>query len=193
MKRIDSVQTKLTDFNESEESPARKTTKKGKQVNPPPVRKKRRKRKKAVLWNKVTSPEEEWAVCNLDDTVLLVRLINGRIHAYGIEAVCKYCGDVLEIREDKIFCGGRCGIYQGEFSRDLDDFLRWEGVKSYTIRKKVAEVEGLNLEPRDLEPISYAPNWSVLEEYEEFPDYDEPGYSTYDSTIIVKMLSAIPA
>jgi hypothetical protein len=114
--------------------------------------------------------------------LLLVRLIKGRIHAYGIEAVCKYCGDVLEIREDKIFCGGRCGTYQGEFSRDLDDFLRWEGVKSYTIRKKVAEVEGLNLEPRDLEPIPYAPNWSVLEEYEEFPDYDEPEYSTYDST-----------
>ncbi|MHA1936243.1 MAG: hypothetical protein ACW97A_13285 [Candidatus Thorarchaeota archaeon] len=152
------------------------------QVNPPPVRKKRRKRKKAVLWNKVTSPDEDWAVCNLDGTVLLVRLIKGRIHAYGIEAVCKYCGDVLEIREDKIFCGGRCGIYQGEFSRDLDDFLRWEGVKSYTLRKKVAEVEGLDLEPRDLEPISYAPNWSVLEEYEEFPDYDEPEHSTYDST-----------
>jgi hypothetical protein len=31
----------------------------------------------------------------------------------------------------------------------------------------VAEAEGLQLEERDLEPIEYAPNWSVFEEYEE--------------------------
>ena len=36
-----------------------------------------------------------------------------------------------------------------------------------TLRKIVAEIENLELEPRDLEPISYAPNWSVLYEYED--------------------------
>ncbi|MHA2374379.1 MAG: hypothetical protein ACXAEB_15340, partial [Candidatus Thorarchaeota archaeon] len=77
-------QTKLLEFNEERKTKATKNI--VSQVNPPPVRKKRRKRKKAVLWNKVTNPDEDWAVCNLDDTVLLVRLIKGRIHAYGIEA-----------------------------------------------------------------------------------------------------------
>jgi len=91
-----------------------------------------------------------------------------------MEAVCKWCEDPLEIREEtKVFCGGKCGRYQGEFSHDLNDYLRWEGVKSYTLRKIVAEVEALELEARDLEPISYAPNWSILYEYEDDPEPED--------------------
>jgi hypothetical protein len=69
-----------------------------------------------------------------------------------------------------VFCAGTCEKYQGEFSRDLSAYLWWEGAKSYTLRKRVAEVEELELQQRDLEPITYAPHWSVLEEYEEDPD-----------------------
>lgn len=160
-----SFQTKLSDFGESEEE----STKQGPNVlttsRKSLVKKQKPERK---LWTKTTNKDEEWGVINFDDTVLLIQLVNGRIHAHGMEAVCKWCEDVLEIREEtKVFCGGRCGRYQGEFSRDLDDFLRWEGVKSYTLRKIVAEVEALELESRDLEPISYAPNWSILYEYED--------------------------
>ncbi|MFW9793351.1 MAG: hypothetical protein ACFFEE_03525 [Candidatus Thorarchaeota archaeon] len=126
------------------------------------------------LWKKTTQEGEEWGVCNFDETVFLVRLIDGRLHAYGREAVCKWCDGVLEIREEvKVFCSGRCGRYQGEFSSDLDDFLRWEGVKSYTLRKIVAEVEALELEARDLQPIQYAPKWSVLFEYEDYPEDED--------------------
>jgi len=125
------------------------------------------KRSKSQLWRKTVKEDEEWGVCNLDDTVVLVRLNNNRIHVYGEEVVCKWCGGILEIRDDKIFCTGACKRYQGDFSRDLNAFLWWEGVKSYTLRKTVAETEHLELEPRDREPISYVPNWSVLYEYED--------------------------
>ena len=33
--------------------------------------------------------------------------------------------------------------------------------------EELAEVEALELEARDLEPISYAPHWSILYEYED--------------------------
>jgi hypothetical protein len=98
---------------------------------------------------------------------MFVRLINHRIYAYGEEAVCKWCGGVLEIRGGKIFCSGSCRRYQGEFSRNLNTFLEWNGVKSYTLRKVVAQAECLKLDSRDLEPIAYAPDWSVLYEYED--------------------------
>ena len=157
-----SFQSRLSDFGEVEEEnpkPTPSVSSKPRVKKPKPVRK---------LWKKTTSNDEDWGVVNLDDTVLLVQLINGRMHAHGMEAVCKWCEDPLEIREEtKVFCSGRCGRYQGEFSRDLNDYLRWEGIKSYTLRKIVAEVEALELEARDLEPISYAPNWSILYEYED--------------------------
>ena len=156
-----SFQSRLSDFEEVEEKtpqPSPKASPKSPAKKPKPERN---------LWTKTTSKDEEWGVVNFDETVLLVQLIDGRMHAHGMEAVCKWCEGVLEIREEvKVFCGGECGRYQGEFSRDLNDFLRWEGVKSYTLRKIVAEVEALELEARDLEPISYAPNWSILYEYE---------------------------
>ncbi|TFG26386.1 hypothetical protein EU527_19785 [Candidatus Thorarchaeota archaeon] len=137
-------------------------------------------RPKGQMWYKTIKTEENWGVCNFDGTVLFVQLINGRIHAHSKEAVCKWCGSILEIREDKIFCNGRCKRYQGDFSRDLSDFLRWEGAKSYTLRKIVAEVEKLELESRDLEPIAYAPNWSILYEYADEMESDDD--STYDLT-----------
>lgn len=123
------------------------------------------------LWSKTVKEDEEWGVCNLNDTVVLVRLVNHQIHAYGEKAVCKWCEGILEIRDDKIFCTGNCKRYQGGFSRDLNAFLWWEGVKSYTLRKTVAEIEHLELESRDLKPIDYTPDWSALYEYEdEFDD-----------------------
>ena len=163
-----SFQSRLSDFGEvKEETSESKTSVSSKQS----VKKPKPKRK---LWKRTTSKDEEWGVISLDDTVLFIQLINGRMHAHGMEAVCKWCEGVLEIREEtKVFCGGICGRYQGEFSRDLDDYLRWEGVKSYTLRKIVSEVEALELEARDLEPISYAPLWSILYEYEDDPEFED--------------------
>jgi hypothetical protein len=150
------VQTRLTEFDESAE----------KETPPPaPIRKPSRPRGK--LWDKVTSDDEDWGVAQIEDTVLFVKLVEGRLHAQGMEIICKWCGGVLEIREDKVFCAGRCERYQGKFSWDINAYLQWEGAKSYTLRKQVANAEKLALEQRDLEPIAYAPNWSALEEYEE--------------------------
>jgi hypothetical protein len=162
-----SSQTKLSDFGEVEEEIS--------QPSHSVVTEFRKPKKSArKLWKKTTNRNEDWGVVNFDDTVLLVQLIDGRLHIHGIEAVCKWCKGVLEIREtSKVFCSGRCGRYQGEFSHDLNDYLRWEGVKSYTLRKIVAEVEALELEARDLEPISYAPNWSILYEYETDSEQDD--------------------
>ncbi|TFH05573.1 MAG: hypothetical protein E4H14_12485 [Candidatus Thorarchaeota archaeon] len=171
MKRTE--QTKLSDFTESKEesppstpSPERPTTTLSMTEPLPP-------RPKGQMWYKTTNADEQWGVCNFDGTVLLVQIINDRLHVHGEEAVCKWCGDTLEIRDDKVFCTGACRRYQGEFSTDPNSFLHWEGVKSYTLRKMVAEVEDLELEPRDLEPISYAPNWSVLYDYAEEMDSDD--------------------
>lgn len=164
-----SFQSRLSDFTETEEKPPKPNS----SVSSIPSAKRPKPERK--LWKKTTSKDEEWGVVNLDDTVLLVQIINGRMHAHGIEAVCKWCESVLEVREEnKLFCGGKCGRYQGEFSRDLNDYLRWEGVKSYTLRKIVAEVEALELEARDHEPISYAPHWSILYEYEEDTETENP-------------------
>jgi hypothetical protein len=156
---------KLSDFTEPKEeipspipSPEIVTSPISTTEPPPP-------RPKGKMWYKATSTDEQWGVCNFDGTVLLVRIDKDRIYAHGEKAVCKWCGDALEIRDDKVFCSGACKRYQGEFSDDLNSFLHWEGVKSYTLRKMVAKIEGLKLEPRDLEPISYAPNWSILYDY----------------------------
>jgi hypothetical protein len=164
-------QTRLSDFGETK----KKSSESSSDIVPTSPKPQVKRQKPArMLWKKTTSKNEEWGVCDLNNTVILVRLIDGRIHAHGQEAVCKWCGGVLEIRDDKIFCSGACERYQGEFSRDLNSFLWWEGVKSYTLRRIVAEIEHLELEPRDHEPIDYAPNWSILYEYEdEFNDESE--------------------
>ncbi len=158
-------QTKLSDFTEVKEetSPTEKSNHEPSSVLTlealPP-------RPKGQMWYKTTSADEDWGVCNFDGTVLLVRIVDDRIHAHGEEAVCKWCSGILVIDDDKVFCNGVCKRYQGEFSKDLNVFLHWEGAKSYTLRKMVADVEGLDLESRDLKPISYAPNWSILYEYD---------------------------
>jgi len=163
-----SFQSRLSDFDEVEEEPRKPS------LNDSPKPSVRKPKPERKLWRKTTSEDEEWGVISFDDTVLFVQLIDGRMHAHGMEAVCKWCESVLEIREEaKVFCGGTCGRYQGEFSRDLNDYLRWEGVKSYTLRKIVSEVEALELEARDLEPISYAPHWSILYEYEDDPEIED--------------------
>ncbi len=160
-----SSQTKLSDFTEVEEETPEP-------IETDPLKPKMKPERK--LWKKTTDRNEDWGVCNFDETVSFVQLIDGRLHIHGMEAVCKWCDGVLEVREEvKVFCSGKCGRYQGEFSSDLNDYLRWEGVKSYTLRKIVAEVEALELEARDLQPIQYAPKWSVLFEYEDDPDFEE--------------------
>ncbi|MFW9800377.1 MAG: hypothetical protein ACFFD9_08070 [Candidatus Thorarchaeota archaeon] len=151
------IQTRLADFDESSKKGRRSAHTKTKKTRLPT----------GQLWKKTIHKKKDWGVCNFDGTVLFVRLVNGQIHAHGREAVCKWCGGTLEIREDKVFCGGTCGRYQGEFSRDLSAYLWWEGAKSYTLRKRIAEIENLDLQQRDLDSITYAPHWSVLEEYEE--------------------------
>jgi hypothetical protein len=155
MRKRRTVQTRLPDFDESEDD-AVDSTKARKTVEPI-----------GDLWLKRMKRGEEWGVVGLDDTVLLVQMIDGRIHAYGKEAVCKWCGSVLVIRDDKIFCGGTCRRYQGKFSNDPQTFLTWDGAKSFTLRRRVAEIEGLDLEERDLAPMVYASEWSVLDEYED--------------------------
>ncbi len=159
MRRIHEVQTRLTDF----ESPSEKKVIDGSvssSVLP--------KREPAHLWRKVIDDGEVWGVFEVDDTVLFVRIIDGRIHAHGREVLCKYCRGALEIRGNQVFCRGACGVFQGNFSYDLNDYLRWDGAKSITLRKVIAEEEGLSLEKRDLEAIQYAPEWSPLYEFEEF-------------------------
>jgi len=169
MRRIE--QTKLSEFTESEEEtspsslPTEKTVPLSMTEPLPP-------RLKGKMWYKTTDSEEKWGVCNFDGTILLVQIISDRLHAHGEEAVCKWCGGVLEVRKDKVFCNGACKRYQGEFSSNLESFLWWEGAKSYTLRKLVAEAEGFKLESRDLEPISYAPNWSILYEYADDIEFD---------------------
>jgi hypothetical protein len=161
-------QTKLSDFSEpkKESVPTTSSTTETRPARSSNLDQAFR-RLKRELWQKTINAGEEWGVCELNDTVILVRLIDHRIYAYGEEAVCKWCGGVLEVRDDKIFCTGVCKRYQGEFSRNLNSFLEWDGVKSYTLRKAVAKTENLELESRDLEPIDYAPDWSVLYEYED--------------------------
>jgi hypothetical protein len=164
-------QTKLSDFLESKDdsppvSPPPEKMTIISTTEPPP-------RPKGRMWYKTINPDEKWGVCNFDGTILLVQFDNSKMYVHGEEAVCKWCGDVLEIRDERVFCAGKCKRYQGEFSDNLNSFLHWEGVKSYTLRKLVAEIEGLELESRDLEPISYAPNWSILYEYADEMELDE--------------------
>ena len=69
-----SFQSRLSDFGEVEEEPPKPS------VSPkPPVKRQKPERK---LWKKTTSKDEEWGVCNFDDTVFFVQLINGRMHAH---------------------------------------------------------------------------------------------------------------
>jgi len=164
MKRT--VQSRLSDFEVTKKEPEKENPMPKEIPSPISTSEPVPPRPKGQMWYKTINANEDWGVCNFDGTVLLVRIIDDRIHAHGEEAVCKWCSGVLEIREEtKVFCNGACKRYQGEFAEDLNAFLRWEGMKSYTLRKIVAEVEGLELESRDLEPISYAPNWSILYEY----------------------------
>ena len=170
MRRKDTVQTSLSDFEGSEQSvrteePPVVAVKK---VNPSnPTIKKKTKRPNAALWRKMLQKGETWGVCEFDDTVLFAKIVDSRIIIHGIEAFCKYCGGVLEIQENKVFCSGDCKVYQGRFSYDMNTYLHWEGAKSITLRKVIAEIEGLELEDKDLESIAYAPDWSSFDEYEE--------------------------
>ncbi len=145
-------QMRLSDFDES--------------LNPKPDTRPRTRVPTGRLWERVVT-DGEWGVCKFDDTVLFVQIINGRPYAYGHEAICKWCGDPLEIRGEQVFCSGHCGRYQGKFSRDLNAFLHWNGAESRTVRHELAQIEGLVLEPRDLEPIVYHTPTPFYVEYEE--------------------------
>lgn len=163
MRQRNTIQARLTDFDsDSKQSETRSSRQK---------RSGRREKKgnKGHIWRPTIKDGEKWGVVEFDGTVLFVQVIKGRLHAHGREAICRYCGGTLVIRGDQVFCGGKCGKFQGNFSFDLNAYLRWDGAKSFTLRNAIAEAEGLELEERDLEPIAYAPNWSVLYEYEDEP------------------------
>ncbi len=128
-------------------------------------------REKKQIWRKTTRDGGKWGVVRFDGTVLFVRVIDGQIFAHGLEALCKWCDGKLEIRDERVFCKGRCKRFQGDFASDLNAFLRWEGAKSFTLRREVAESEKLHLESRDLEPISYAPDWSAFDQYEDDEEF----------------------
>ncbi len=132
---------------------------------------KKSQREKGQIWRKTTRDGGKWGVVRFDGTVLFVRVIDGRIFAHGLEAICKWCDGELEILDEKVFCKGRCKRFQGDFARDLNTYLRWEGAKSYTLRKEIAKAEKLHLESRDLEPIVYAPDWSAFDQYEEDEEF----------------------
>ncbi len=164
-----SFQTRLADFDEENpETEGLVVISNGFLSKPP--RFPSEKRPPPKLWRKILNEGEIWGVFEVDDTVLFVQIIDGRVHAHGREAVCKYCGGTLVIRGSQIFCGGECGVYQGNFSYDLNAYLKWDGAKSLTLRKAVAEEEGFLLEERDHEPIHYAPPWSVFQEFEDFEE-----------------------
>jgi len=172
VKHNQSIQTKLSDFDDEDiDSSGLKQasieTPSNPQVDRIPVR------PDAHLWRKTIQAGESWGVCEFDDTVLFSQIVDERLHIHGMEAFCKYCGGILEIRETKVFCSGECGIYQGRFSYDLDAYLHWKGAKSLTLRKEIAKEEGLNLEERDLESRIYGPEWSALDQYEEDEEESE--------------------
>ena len=153
------IQTRLLEFEEEE------------QRKPPKVVVKKRQREKGQIWRRTTRDGGKWGVIRFDGTVLFVRVIDGQIFAHGIEALCKWCEGKLEIRDEKVFCKGKCKRFQGDFARDLSAYLRWEGAKSFTLRKEIAKEEKLDLEFRDLEPMSYAPDWSAFDQYEEDEEF----------------------
>ena len=153
------VQTRLGDFDEDAEK------------KPASLILQRPKKEKGQIWRKTTRDGGKWGVVRFDDTVLFVRVIDGRIFAHGLEASCKWCDGVLEIRDDKVFCADKCKRFQGDFAWDLNAYLRWEGAKSFTLRRDVAKAEKLDLEARDLEAITYAPRWSAFDEYEEEDEF----------------------
>ena len=165
-------QTKLSDFIEKEEERSHTAESDSEPtsvltlITPPP-------RPKGQMWYKTIGHGEKWGVCNFDGTILLVQFENDKMYAHGEEMVCKWCGGVLEIRDERVFCGSACKRYQGEFSDDPNSFLHWDGVKSYTLRRMVAEIDDLELEPRDLEPIPYVPDWSILYEYADDMERDD--------------------
>ena len=63
-------QSRLSDFGEVEEETPKQI------VSPKPFVKKPKPERQ--LWKKTTSKDEEWGVCNFDDTVLFVQLIKTR-------------------------------------------------------------------------------------------------------------------
>ncbi|TFG09444.1 hypothetical protein EU538_05115 [Candidatus Thorarchaeota archaeon] len=149
------LQTRLTDFDEESGD-----------LNLPPEALEF-KEVTGEIWKRAVTDDKEWGVCRFDGTVMFTKLQDEKIIVHGLEAKCRWCGDELEIRGEKVFCSGRCRTYQGAFSRDLNKYLQWEGAKSYTLRKEIARKEGLQLEPRDLEPIPKPPEWSIFNEFEE--------------------------
>ncbi len=108
------------------------------------------------LWARVTDGNG-WCVCDFNGTVLFARIINNKLHADNRELFCKWCGGRLEIRNNGVYCAGKCGNYQGRISYDLDDYLRWNGARSFTLRREIAKIEGLELERSDLAVMTYAP------------------------------------
>ncbi len=117
------------------------------------------------LWTKTIHDGEEWIVCEFDGTVFFAQIIDGAIYAHGQRASCRWCGGPIGIHGSKVFCEGACKTYQGRVSRDLNDYLRWGGARSYTLQREIAKIEHLEMDESNLPPPLYESNWSELEEF----------------------------
>ncbi|MCF2138188.1 MAG: hypothetical protein K9W43_13235 [Candidatus Thorarchaeota archaeon] len=151
MRRSHSYQTRLLDFEEER----------------PPIPKAASWRREPTgrLWTKTIRSDEEWIVCDFDGTVFLAQVEDDTILAYGQRAVCRWCGGPIKIRGNKVFCEGACKTYQGRISRDLNDYLRWGGARSFTLQREIAAIEHLELLKDEQEYPTYAADWSELDEF----------------------------
>ncbi len=117
------------------------------------------------IWTPLTDDQSR-IVCEFDGTVFLGRLVNGVIYAHGHPAVCRWCGGNLQVRGEMVFCGGPCGAFQGRISRDLNKYLEWNGALSYTLRREIADTEGLELDEEERSPPTfYGHLYSPLDEF----------------------------
>ncbi|MGQ4871354.1 MAG: hypothetical protein ACP6IT_05915 [Candidatus Thorarchaeota archaeon] len=143
-------QTRLTDFEEE----SRPRSANSRTVTRRPVE---------AIWVSGVSADGNWVVCDFDGTVFFAQFVNGTIYAHGHKAACRWCGADLEVREDRVFCAGKCGKYQGRISENLSDFLRWNGATSCTLRKAIAGAMGFRPVEEDSWPPVDTPSWSLLQ------------------------------
>ncbi len=87
--------------------------------------------------------DRRWAVVRFDGVVVFAQLVGDRLYVHGREAMCRWCFGQLVVRDGKVFCGGQCGRFQGDIAMDLSTYLRWDGVRSFTLRREIARTDGL--------------------------------------------------
>ncbi|MHA1770523.1 MAG: hypothetical protein ACTSYL_12425 [Candidatus Thorarchaeota archaeon] len=125
----------------------------------------RRREPTGRLWTQTIRRDGEWIVCDFDGTIFFAQVVKGIIFAYGQKAVCRWCGGPIKIRGNKVFCEGPCKTYQGRISRDLNDYLRWGGARSFTLQREIATIEHLESLENDQHLSVYTAGWSELDEF----------------------------